>query len=35
MSKLLIAVALLVTFTAPTVAAEYPSIPPGAFGSVN
>jgi hypothetical protein len=31
MSKLLIAVALLVTFTIPTVASEWPSLPPGAF----
>jgi hypothetical protein len=31
MSKLLIAVALLVTFTAPSLAVEWPTLPPGAF----
>jgi hypothetical protein len=35
MSKLLIALALLVTFTAPSLAAEWPTVPAGAFGTVN
>ncbi len=35
MSKLLIALALLVTFTAPSLAAEWPSVPPGAFSTGN
>jgi hypothetical protein len=35
MSKILIAVALLVATTAPSLASEWPSVPPGAFSVSN
>jgi hypothetical protein len=33
MKTLFLALALVVTFVAPSIASEYPSIPPGAFGT--